>query len=171
MISYGADVNLTCEYNKKYDPQKPNESPVLLRTTAFMYACTGGCMKVVKCLLSHGADPNKWVGYEGNCALSKALIQERMDIAKYLIEEVKVKIPPYCLVTLGGDTVTILGLLRSLIMFKLGSRDHQLKMEIVKYLKDNYNLDYFKEPVPGGSIIERIKRMHPNDWEEYIKKY
>lgn len=169
LIKYGADVNAASKFHKKYDPKNPDEPHGKLHTTPFMEACQGACMAKIKLLIAHGADVNKWVGDEGNCALTDALIQARMDVVKFLVIELKVKIPPYWMID-KGDTLSILTLLR-LKQFRLGSRHHKTKMEIVRYLKNNYNMDYFKEPVPEGFFLQKIKNEHPKDWEEYIKRY
>ncbi len=163
LIQYGADINAICD-------NKDTVTYEVIRTTAFMLACESDCLANIKYLVAQGVDINKSVGGEGNCAITNALIQDRIDLVKYLIIDLKAKIPPYCLVSKNGDTTTVLGMLR-LLIFTIGSKEHKVKMEIVSYLNTNYGLDYFKEPLPKGFYLERMKREHPNDFDEYIKKY
>lgn len=42
-------------------------------------------------------------------------------------------------------------------------------MKLVEFLQGK-GLDYRKEPI-DEQTLKRIKRIHPDDWEKYIKKY
>jgi len=162
LLKYGADINKECNYSANHE---------LFQTTAFINACRSECLAHVKYLVSMGANINQWVGDSSSCAISAALILDRMEILKYLIIDLGAKIPPYCIKEdKGRDNVTMLGMLRRK-PFPLNSKKHKIKMQIVAYLKEKHGLDYFKEPLPEGFFLQRIKELHPNDFDSYIKKY
>lgn len=50
-----------------------------------------------------------------------------------------------------------------LMTYKIGSEEHKKKMEIVNFIKEKYNIDYFKEPIPPN-ISQRYA-------EDYLKTY
>jgi ankyrin repeat protein len=154
LVKYGANVNSI------------NDS---VKTTPLMEACFRGDFIKVKFLISKGANPNLWVEFPGNCPLTQALIQEKINVVHYFLLRKNVNIPPYCFLTTKKREVTVLELLRDL-MFPLHSRKHRLKMEVVDFLLKNHGLDYSKEPITEWTL-KRIKQLHPSDWEEYIKKY
>ena len=55
------------------------------------------------------------------------------------------------------------------IDLQLNSDEYKYKLKIVNFLKKK-GLDYYNEPIPDF-MIKRIKRLHPNDWQEYMQKY
>jgi hypothetical protein len=59
-------------------------------------------------------------------------------------------------------------LLRSSII-DLDSEQYKKKMELVAYLNSK-GLNYYKEPIPEGTI-EQMKNMNPDNWKEYLKRY
>jgi uncharacterized protein len=168
LLKYGADINAKCEYHK--NEEKKNAPYKLLCTTPFRSACKAENMGYIGFLITNGADPNIWVCDPMNCAVTNALIQDRMNVVKYLVVDIKVKIPPYCIIRPNNDTITFLRMLREQY-FKIGSKNHRYKMEIIDFVKKNYGLDYYKEPIPQGNYMEILRRDHPRDLEEYLKKY
>jgi len=56
-------------------------------------------------------------------------------------------------------------------VYDLDSENHRKKMEIVEEFK-RQGIDYFS---PTRKIFEgninKIKQLHPDDWEEYLKRY
>lgn len=169
LLKYGADINRECNFKRT---EETKEMPYrLYQTTAFINACGSECLAHVRYLVSKGANINQWVGDSSSCAISAALILDRMEVLKYLIIDLGAKIPPYCIKgDKGKANVTILELLRRK-PFPLNSKKHKLKMEIVAFLKEKYGLDYFKEPLPTGFSLQKIKELHPNDFDTYIEKY
>jgi hypothetical protein len=64
--------------------------------------------------------------------------------------------------------VYILEALRKCII-DLESEQYKSKLGVIKFLKEK-GLDYNKKPIPDY-IRENIKKKHPKDWQDYIKKY
>lgn len=56
-----------------------------------------------------------------------------------------------------------------LLVYPLDSEMHKIKMEIVKEFK-RQGIDYFSEPIPEQSL-KLVKRLYPDNWEEYLKLY
>jgi hypothetical protein len=52
---------------------------------------------------------------------------------------------------------------------ELESEEYKMKMTIVKEFA-NQGVNYW-DTKTSNSTLEHIKKLHPNDWEEYIKKY
>lgn len=59
-------------------------------------------------------------------------------------------------------------LLRELL-YPLDSEEYKLKLEIIEEFK-NQGIDYYSEPIPDD-VLDKIKRLYPKTWEEYIKVY
>jgi ankyrin repeat protein len=126
-------------------------------------------LEKVKLLVEAGADINYTKKGIIQTALAEALIQEQMDIALYLIEKgADYKKPITLFVGGGSENVTVLYLLRSSII-DLDSEQHKKKMELVAFLNSK-GLNYYKEPIPEGTI-EQMKNMYPDNWKEYLKRY
>lgn len=87
LIKYGADVNAIT-----------NDTLNELTMTALMHACEEGCIDVVKALVENGADINKWTKNEANGPITLSLIQDNIEIAKYLIVDKKADIPKCVLI-------------------------------------------------------------------------
>lgn len=140
-------------------------------TTAIVPSIMGNKknLEKVKLLVDAGADINYTKKGIIQTALAEALIQEQMDIALYLIEKgADYKKPITLFVGGGSENVTVLYLLRSSII-DLDSEQYKKKMELVAYLNSK-GLNYFKEPIPEGTI-EQMKNMYPDNWKEYLKRY
>ncbi len=56
-----------------------------------------------------------------------------------------------------------------LLFYPLDSEMHKIKMEIVKEFK-RQGIDYFSVPIPEKSL-ELVKKLYPDNWEEYLKLY
>ena len=144
-------------------------------TSPLMYATLMGFEKV-KLLVNFGADIN-YKTELGTTASTDALLMEEVEVAHYLIVEKKAKVSePFYFYHLGGPDRAInydkphwpISLLEDWL-FPLDSKKHILKMEIVKEFKRQGH-DYWsisKHP----KTIERIKKRHPNDWQNYLEKY
>lgn len=167
LMKYGADINAIA-YSDSTD-EFPGYSQMIVNTSPLLEAIPWFNVSSIKYLIAKGADPNlKVIDYNYH-SISKSLILRRMSLARFFIIEQKVKIPPYCIITVDNDTIGILRLLRQQT-FSLNSRKHKLKMEIINYLKANYGLDYYKEPV-SEYMKKTIMDIHPKNWEEYLREY
>jgi hypothetical protein len=139
-----------------------------------MHATQRGFEKV-KLLAETGAE----IDYKtelGKTAAIKALLNEKADVAHYLIVEKKAKLnEPYYFYNLFDRTKINyekphypIELLENWL-FELGSEEHKLKMEIVEEFK-RQGQDYWSmEKHP--KTVERIKKIHPDNWQEYLEKY
>ena len=161
LLKFGANINSSCEHrstkSQDYLPYK------LANTSPLIEACDWCNLITIKYLLKNGANPNLWINNKGNCPLSEALKQKKMDIAKYLLIEKKVEIPPFCLIDFHNDSISVLKILRYATI-PLGTEEHKLKMDIVDYLLKTYGLDYNKEPIP--EFIRKIG-FGSNYYNEY----
>ncbi len=173
LLKHGADPNISVD--KGYLVNK--NSLVNNGTTPLMNAVTSSFEKV-EALVEGGADINSKTAF-GETAASIALLHGNrtfcFDAAYFLIVEKSAIInEPYSY----GCSIDGLGLpykehypieLLSNIFVELDSDKHKKKMEIVdaftKQGQDYWSIE--KHP----KTIERIKKLHPNNWEEYLKKY
>lgn len=147
-------------------PFKKNDE---VRQTALLSAISyldSNSFKKVKLLVDAGANVNYSNGFHTRSPLSEAIIQDKLDVALYLLQN-------------GADSnlmiyesvdkhkVFILEALRKCI-FDLKSEQYKSKLEVIKFLKKK-GLDYYKEPIPDF-ILVKIKKKYPNEWEDFIKK-
>lgn len=122
----------------------------------------------VKLLVEAGADINYTKKGIIQTALAEALIQDQMDVALYLMEKGADYTKPITPTAIEGADVTVLQILRKSII-DLDSEQYKKKMEVITFLKSK-GLDYYKEPIPKGTI-EYMKNMYPDNWQEYVKRY
>lgn len=170
MLEYGADPNIPyCA-----PEAEGTTSPIECGTSPLMYATQRGFEKV-KLLVEAGAK----IDYKtelGKTAAIIALLNEKVDVAHFLIVEKKAKVnEPYYYYNLFDRSKIIyekphypIELLENWL-FNLGSEEHKLKMEIVEEFK-RQGQDYWsmkKHP----KTVERIKKTRPENWEEYLTKY
>ena len=129
MIKYRADVNTIVKTNKGYG------------YSILQLACENGCLNIVEKLVENGADINKSIDGAGNCAILSALIQDNLDIVKYLIIDKKAKVPKVLFKRVtnedddkNGEIVTV----ESLLIEKDYSdnlKNEKLKKEILEYIR------------------------------------
>ncbi|SIS86417.1 Ankyrin repeat-containing protein [Belliella pelovolcani] len=170
MLEYGADPNINyC--SPKIEGQA---DPIECGTSPLMHATQRGFEKV-KLLVEAGAEIN-YKTELGKTAAIKALLNEKVDVAHYLIVEKKAKVSePYFSYNLFDESKIDyekphypIDLLENWL-FELGSEKHKLKMEIVEEFK-RQGQDYWSmEKHP--KTVERIKKTRPENWEEYLQKY
>jgi ankyrin repeat protein len=122
----------------------------------------------VKLLVEAGADINYTKKGIIQTALAAALIQDQMDVALYLMEKGADYTKAITPTAIEGADVTVLQILRKSII-DLDSEQYKKKMEVITFLKSR-GLDYYKEPIPEGTI-EYMKNMYPDNWQEYVKRY
>lgn len=122
----------------------------------------------VKLLVEAGADINYTKKGIIQTALAEALIQDQMDVALYLMEKGADYTKAITPTAIEGADVTVLQILRKSII-DLDSEQYKKKMEVITFLKSR-GLDYYKEPIPEGTI-EYMKNMYPDNWQEYVKRY
>ncbi|MBQ3605895.1 MAG: ankyrin repeat domain-containing protein [Muribaculaceae bacterium] len=163
LLDYGGDPNSVTKgitKNGKYS--------FPFRQTALEAASRNGNIAKIKLLLNYGADVNFTPDRDYDTdPLREALYTEKMRAALCLLEN-GAKFDKEYINTFDKEKETILSILRK-IDLPLDSEEYKIKLKIIDFLKVN-GLDYSKEPIPDF-MIKRIKRLYPNDWQEYMQKY
>lgn len=173
LLQYGADPNKAFQVDLAQDPYGFGS------TTPLMRSIQCGIQKT-KALVEAGADINATTEI-GVTAASIALREGptsmigRLEYAYYLIVEkgADITIPEQ------GRVVDQYGneqpkqfypveYLREWV-YDLDSDKHKIKMEIVEAFAKQ-GVDYWSTPI-HDSILEQIKKLYPDSWEEYILKY
>lgn len=170
MLEYGADPNIPfCA-----PEAEETISPIECGTSPLMHATQRGVEKA-KLLVDAGAE----IDYKtelGKTAAIKALLNEKVDVAHYLIVEKKARVDePYYFYDLFDKSKINhekphypIELLENWL-FDLGSEEHKLKMEIVEEFKRQGQDYWLMEKHP--KTVERIKKIYPDNWEKYLEKY
>jgi hypothetical protein len=172
LLDYKADPNINyC--SPKIEGQT---DPIECGTSPLMHSVSRGFEKV-KLLANAGAKID-YKTKSGNTASYQALLMEDVNSAHFLIVEKNAKItePVYSFSFNDADTIDItkphypVDLLLDWT-FEINSSDYQKKKEIIATFK-NQGIDYESRKANiSNLILRRIKKMHPTDWEQYIKEY
>lgn len=171
LLSFGADPNMIHYHESEKYIGEPGFSPL-------MKSIRCGIEKT-KALVEAGADIN----YKTESGRTAAIIALRAgknatpsgtEYAYYLIAEKKAKVsePYYRGTGFGyGDPnekffpVTIL----RRWVYDLDSEKYKMKMEIVEEFA-RQGVNYWETKIPDDTL-QQIKKLYPDTWEEYIKKY
>lgn len=163
LLDYGGDPNSVTK-----GITKNGEYSFPFRQTALEAASRNGNIAKIKLLLNYGADVNFTPDRDYDTdPLRDALYTEKMRAALCLLEN-GAKFDKEYINTFSKEKETILFILRK-IDLPLDSEEYKFKLKIIAFLKEK-GLDYSKEPIPDF-MIKRIKRLYPNDWQEYMQKY
>jgi predicted regulator of amino acid metabolism with ACT domain len=172
LLDYKADPNINyCSprIEGQTDPLECGTSPLI-------HSVSRGLEKT-KLLVNAGADIN-YKTKSGNTAAYEALLMKDVGTAHFLIVEHKAKIaePVYSYSLNHADTIDTskphypVDLLLDWI-FELNSVEYQKKRKIIaEFNRQGVDYENRKKNI-SNLILRRIKKMHPNDWEEYIKEY
>lgn len=159
LLDYGGDPNSVTKGVNDGHPY---------RITAMEAAATFGNTEKIKVLIDYGADVNFTPDRDYDTdPLLDALYTNKMRAALYLLEN-GAKFDKEYINPFSKEKETILFILRK-IDLPLDSEEYKFKLKIIDFLKEK-GLDYSKEPIPDF-MIKRIKRLYPNDWQEYMQKY
>lgn len=170
LLKYGADPNIPYCAPKT----EGSISPIECGSTPLMLAVQRGDEKV-KLLIEAGADIN-YKTKLGTTAAINALMTKDIEVAHYLIfiKKAKVTDPYYFYYTFDEDKINSekphlpISLLENWLV-DLDSKEHKMKMDIVEEFK-RQGQDYWSiEKHP--KTIERIKKIYPNSWQEYLDRY
>ena len=162
LLEYGAKPN---EVSRGIG--KPDSS---IADFPLMAASRSGNLEIVKFLIHEGAEVNKSNDSQEN-ALTEALIQDKLDVALYLLESganYEISLFDRSKFTENGSKVYISDFLRE-HMYDLDSYEYSLKMKIVNFLKQK-GVDYRGTPIPE-SIAKKAKELYPNSYQDYLAKY
>lgn len=150
--------------------------------TVLLGAVTSTRLESVQMVVEKGADINLTVDSFWT-PLAETFVLDRIDMSKYLLEKgayyndlkfwtkgVALDKQGHPILDSAGSPkveskrkLTILDFLREL-QFSLDSKEYQIKMEVVNYLKSR-GLDYWAQPIP-----EMIRTARKND-KNYLDKY
>jgi hypothetical protein len=174
LLSYGANPNLGYFYRKV----KGETNPIEYGISPLMYVITySSGYDIAKLLVQSGANINFKTSL-GTTPAIKALLMEDINSAFYLIVENKAKVTePYFYYSLINDNVVeknkphypvdlLLGM-----TYEIGTDKYYKKMSIIQEF-ERQGVDYKsrKEKI-SKLILRKIKKMHPDDWQEYLNKY
>lgn len=170
LLRFGADPNKNYNESEKYIIE-PGASPL-------MHSIGCGIEKT-KALVEADADIN-YKTQKGYTAAIEALgigsnsTLRGMEYAHYLIVEKKATVSePYYRRKSYGDEdpnekfFPVTRIRRW--VYDLDSKEHKIKMEIVEEFS-RQGVNYWETKIPEDTL-EQIKKLYPNTWEEYIKKY
>lgn len=167
MLRYNANVN-DIEIGNR---QEGNTT----RLTPLLAACNDVNQRVsplqkVMLLVNAGADINRTNEFN-NFALREALLHEHYDVVYYLLS----KGAKYDMMLFdrgefskGGKKIFIADYLRELTP-EPNSQAYNDKIRIVVFLRDK-GIDYYSIPIPK-EVEMKVKRLYPDTWKEYLKKY
>jgi ankyrin repeat protein len=153
LLKYGGDVNAIANPDT-------TKAGVVQQLKTPLVAAAGSNLESVKILVEAGAHIN-YKGEQWQSALHYACLLKKIDIIKYLVSEKEINLTKPLYVKLNGDTLYIHHLLREL-RFPLESKEYNMKMEVVEYLKQR-GLNYWEAKIPEGYY-----QLYS---EEYLEKY
>lgn len=142
LLKYGGDPNL-CEYGPGPEDGSSRFFP--------LYIAAGEDIKLVEVLINAGADVNQILIDSDKTPLFNALFSKKIDIVLFLLEHGANYKLTYRNPFLSYHE-DICFMLRK-IKFRIGSKRHKVKMEVVKWLKVR-GMDYKSTPIPD--YIDKI---------------
>ncbi len=139
LTRYGGDVNFTQYINRVEN----NGMHSIVNRTILMIAVRNDCYLIVKYLIGKGAKINVYTYYEGYGAITEAIIQNNLKVAKYLIIDKRATIPPYIYkrpshISDKGETPKILTIsdLLNEQQYDKGTENYKLRREIITFLEN-----------------------------------
>ncbi|NMM64501.1 ankyrin repeat domain-containing protein, partial [Clostridium sp. P21] len=150
-----------------------NDDDIKSGKSPLMNSVSAGIEKT-KALVEAGADINyktKKAETAAICALDSGggnVTEERRTYAYYLIAEKKAKVNESYYISNPNRKFYPVDRLRDWTI-ELGSEEYKMKMAIVKEFA-NQGVSYWDTKI-SDDTLEHIKEIHPNNWEEYMKKY
>ncbi len=149
------------------------------RKSVLIAAVSSGKIDLIRYIIGRGANINYYNEFDQS-AFSKAIMLGKYEISYFLLQNgadymkpiffrPDYSIPSEQIDSLDkGEPVYLVNSLKEdFVDFRLP--EYKYKMKIVQFLQKR-GVDYWNAPVPEF-IQERIKKEHPNNWQEYIKKY
>jgi len=137
------------------------------RFTPLMAASREGNINLVSLLISKGAEINFQNDYKQS-ALSSCVMQERYEVALYLLENGADYKNPIFFKEEQNRDMYLVDVLRE-DFFELDTEEYKYKMQIVDFLKSK-GIDYRATPIPEY-IKKKAQEEYPNNWKEYLEKY
>ncbi len=172
LLENGANPNITYQGNPN---QKYGTITGIEKGTAPLMIASNNSIDKVKELLKYGAKLNHKT-VTGKTASIEALIMQEVDVAYYLIVEKKAKVdaPYYFYDVVDNSKINTdkphlpVEILEDWL-FELGTKEHKMKMNIVKEFKEQGQDYWLLEKHP--KTVERIKEIYPKNWRKYLDEY
>lgn len=176
LLRYGADPNQS-PLNGSDKSNGVHKFTIATKATPLM--CSIGCgIEKTKALVEAGADIN-YESDSGETATVRALFAganstlDGIEYAYYLIVQKKAEVSnPYHISINIEEEIDnkffLVDMLRDWI-YDLGSKEHKMKMEIVEEFA-RQGVNYWETKIPSDKMSQ-IKKLYPDTWEDYIKKY
>lgn len=165
LIDYGIDCNIAGknDFGKLYGYQINNSEHYI---TPLMISSGEGAVDCIELMIQKGKADINAKTENGATSLVCALDNFKFEVARILLCKYHADATePF---SINGQNCRTASLLRGFI-FPLNSKKHNMKKEIIQELK-NQGIDYYSEPIPDD-VLDKIKELYPNTWEEYIKEY
>lgn len=172
LLDYNADPNISyCS------PVKAGQTdPIECGTSPLMYSVSRGFEKA-KLLINAGAEIN-YKTKSGNTPAYEALFMKDVDLAFYLIvNKNAIVTEPVYSYSLNDENIIERDKPHypvDLLLdwdFEIGSDEYAKKVMIVQaFQKQGVSYSERKRNI-SNLILRRIKKAHPSDWQEYLKKY
>ncbi|MEP1306353.1 MAG: ankyrin repeat domain-containing protein [Balneola sp.] len=178
LLEHDADPNTT-----NYDESNLNKGSILEKGTSVLMLASSRSYEASTMLVEYGANIN-YKTKTGKTAAIVSLLTKNLKVAYLLIVENKAKVTDSYNASsiLGISTISEESKLNDLLsqdlypidllsnwIFPIGSDEHFLKMEIVKEF-ENQGLEYRDRKIPER-IIQQIKALYPNSWQDFLEKY
>ncbi|MBJ2183865.1 MAG: hypothetical protein JFR38_05045 [Muribaculaceae bacterium] len=170
LLKYGADPNFNMEGDSTFNNGNPDISPLIFANRPLSK------IDKTKLLVEHGADINYTTRHGANAA-TMALRYGLIENAHYLIVEKGADISkPYYhdkLETPGINFDQPFYPVDDLVelMYPLDSREYQLKKEIIQVFESKgINYSERKKEL-AYRMLDHIKHLYPDSWEDYLEKY
>jgi len=160
LLAYGANPS-DIETGERRKGNTTRDTPLIAASGDLNY--TVSPLAKVKLLVEAGADIN-YINEFGTSALTASTFN--LDVMLYLLQQGADYTVPFF--TYKEKSYYILDILRTM-SYALDSKSYQVKMAIVAFLKEK-GLDYWTSPIPE-SVIKDMKKIYPDTWEDYLKKY
>ncbi|MCR5613648.1 ankyrin repeat domain-containing protein [Treponema sp.] len=148
-------VDLLLDFNAD-----PDIADNLLDTPLINTPTGGDDFSIQRLLVEKGKCNINLTNKDKHSAAYYALKYEKIYLAHFLIVEHKAD--------LVKETFVPAYLLRTFV-YPLDSKEYKLKLDIIEEFK-RQGVDYYDTVIPD-EVLERIKEIYPDTWEEYIKIY
>jgi uncharacterized protein len=122
-------------------------------------------LEIVKLLIDAGAKIN-YVNEFGTTALRRSVIQDKIDVAFYLLE--RGASHRVSIINRQSKDLFLEDFLREK-MLPLDSEDYQWKMKIIDFLLTK-GINYKNLTIPEF-VVKKAKEEYPNSWQEYLDRY
>lgn len=174
LIDYGANPEIGTKYLENH-VFTTGGTPLMKLPTMYVPAKKNNMAKAKYLIEVAGADVNT-TDADGNTAAIEALIIKDLEMASYFICDLKADVtkpyytPKY--IVMENNEILIhypVSILKDMWLYPLDSDEYKIKMKIVEEF-ERQGVDYSSAPTREDTL-KQIKKLYPDTWEEYLKKY